>query len=150
VKPYLLRPYDPGDEAFCVDSWLRCLAVSRTGRAAGASVANSSAERVWRDEHRPALRRLLETEATCLVDPADASLVWGYACTAGDGVVHAALIKRAFHQQGFAGLMFGWLLGERLEREQVFTMQLTDMSRAMCLPAKWRHDETWFARRIAA
>lgn len=147
MKPYLLRPYEPGDEAFCTDSWLRALAVSRSGRAAGAHVVGSSNEREFRDAHRPVLARLLAKQSTMLADPSDPSIVWGYACTEGPYVIHVAMVKRRFAESGMLGAMYGWLLGDRLEREQVYTMQLVDMARAMCLPAKWRLDETWFARR---
>jgi len=85
-----------------------------------------------------------------MVDPTEPAIVWGYFVHEGDDVLHAALMKRRFHKEGLAGMLFAKLLGERLEREQSYTMQLGDMAKAMALPAKWRHDETWFARRLAA
>lgn len=150
--PYVLRPYGRAlDRDFVVSHWLRSFATSRHGRRWGANVPDSDTRSVWWQTHEVTVRACLERGETTLLCPSDEpDVILAFCCTEGPDVVHYVLAKNRFHQRGLSADLFRALLGDRLERPQRVSHELVEMNRAgMMMPAQWRLDEYYLARKVA-
>lgn len=155
-EPWVLRPYVPSDEGFCVHTWLLSFARSRYGRAHAAHIEGSPLANEWRARHRSVVMRLLvEAETTLLCDATAPEVIWGFCCTEGDDVIHYALVKRQWHRGGLAPELFRAMLGSRYARAQRVTHELVDMAGPEIeatparIPDAWRFDPYVLARRAA-
>lgn len=174
APPWLLRPYDPSTDE---DGLMYLLGVgytrTRAGERAGASHAGGSrtaAERVSGAKRDPAaldrqkafvdahrfvwLWLLANAEVTLAVDSEKpATQIWGWLATSGD-VIHAVGCKRSLIAEKLSTDVARDLLGDRLRKHQVCSLELPQMrtrgSEAIGLdrPSSWSLDPTWLLTRI--
>lgn len=165
---WLIRPYDA---ALDEDGLHYLLGVSytrtRAGQRAGASRAGRpmpglrdedmvARQRAFLEAHRPVWTWLLtHAETSLLVDPDAPGIVWGWLVTSGDDVLHACGVKRSIIEQGLGPDVVRALLGGRLERHQVCTLELPQMrtrgpdAAGVDRPRTWSLDPTWLGVRGA-
>lgn len=172
--PWLLRPYDADID----DGFMGLVAVSytrsRAGQRAGASRAgrpprkmpDGSSEVLASDmvmkqkafmaAHRPIWEWLLEHADVQLAVDRDAQhLVWAWLITSGD-VVHAVGCKRTLVEAGLAQEVVRDLLGDRLRKHQVCSLELPQMATfsnkteaiGIDRPREWSMDPTWLVTRM--
>ncbi len=134
ATPWIVRPYNPArDEDGVVYLWIKSFAHSGFGRAQGAHIDGSDAERAYWAQHRPVVMKLLEhADTQVLCDPEDDGVIWAFACAKGP-VVHYAVVKRKFRD--FAGDMFKALLGDRYDTPCMYTHDLAGTG--FQVPQKW-------------
>ncbi len=149
---------------------------TRAGQRAGASRAGGSVvpsghpvpdevmrakQNAFIEAHRPLWLWLLDhAEVTLLVDPDPAHrIIYGWLLTSGPDVVHAVGVKRAFTErhpgeEQLAVAMITDVLGERLRKHQVATLELPQMrtrgsgSIGIDRPQCWSMDPTWLLTRM--
>ncbi len=134
-EPWLIRPYDPDlDEAGVMYLVLKSFAHSSFGRARGAHVDGSDAERTYWQEHRGVVLRLLrDSDTTLLCDAEQSTVIWALLIARGD-VVHYCMVKRRFKEA--AKDIYAALLGDRLDRPCTYTHCL--QGTGLKVPASWR------------
>lgn len=177
-RDWVLRPFNRETDE---DGLYYCLGVaysrSGAGRRAGATRAGwrSSDEvtpvpeaetiakqRAFLEAHRPVWNWLLENaEVTLAVDrkcPDDS--IWGWLVTSGADVLHALGVKRDMIKAGFGEEIARDLLGDRMQRFQVTTLELPQLranrvgwkpsSEAIGFdrPKVWGLDPTWLLTRM--
>jgi hypothetical protein len=175
--PWLLRGYEPTRERPYDDesALMYMLGVgytrSRAGQRAGASRAGGSTTREERAGgtkdphakdremaflavHRPIWLWLLENaDVQLAVDPEAPHIIWAWLVTTGD-VVHAVGCKRSLIEAGLSVDVITDLLGDRLKKHQVCSLELPQMrtrgGEAIGLdrPAQWSLDPTWLLTRM--
>lgn len=134
--PWLLRTYDAStDENAVVYLWLKSFAHSPHGRSLGADLDGSDAERAYWAAHRLVVGGLLvKADTQVLCDPEAPGVIWAFACTKGNDVIHYAVVKRRF--RGESAAMFSALLGDRFERPCTLTHDM--IGTGLCVPSSWR------------
>ena len=134
---WAIRPYDASlDESGVVYLWLKSFAHSSFGRATGAHVDGSDAERAYWASHREVVLKLLNCADTfVLCDPDSPGVIWAFACTSAPDVVHYAVVKRKFKE--FSTDMFRALLGDCLDKACTFTHDLSGTGRAHRCERPW-------------
>ncbi len=134
-ETWTIRKYDQTtDENGAIYLYLKSFAHSSYGRARGAHVDGSDAERTYWEDHRGVMLHILKTaDTTVICDPEEPSVIWAVASTRGDTVFYA-LVKRKFKE--FAPEMFAALLGDRLERPCTYTHCL--QGTGLVVPSSWR------------
>lgn len=176
MADWLKRPFDDDRDG---DGLRYMLGVSycrtRAGRRAGASRAGGSIpeeevsdevararQRAFLDAHRPIWSWLFgHADITIACDPEDPNIIWGWLLTSGDEVVHAVGVKRSFTERkhGLTPVsveLVADLLGERLKKHQVCTLELPQMRAngtgtiGLDRPAKWSLDPTWLLSRMVS
>lgn len=138
VADWLLRPYEPGDEGFVVESWLISHGESSYSRHVR-SLTGHDVDTYW-NLHRPIVLRLLQTaQISVLCVPAKPEVILGWAASSGPLMLHYALCKRSLHREGLAAEAFGRLLGARLSRPQLVTHELVDLHKEprITAPKTW-------------
>ncbi len=165
---WLLRPYMPesaDDEALYYMlgiSYTR----SRAGMRAGAyragrkvpgppSVEDVARQKAFMAAHRPVWTWLLaNANVTLAVDPEAPHIIWAWLISTDD-VVHAVGCKRSLVEAGLSQDIVRDLLGERLTRHQVCSLELPQMrSRGgtdaigIDRPKSWSLDPTWLLTRM--
>ena len=147
------RAYRAGDRNFVMFSWLKSFAGSSYGKKLGASSARNLGcpDKYW-DRHELIVGRLIrEADVTIICDPEDEDIIWSWACTEGQGIVHYALAKHGFRQDGLAADMLTDLLGGRLDRPQTYTHEQVALRNAQVrIPATWTYDEFLLTGKWAA
>ncbi len=148
---------------------------TRAGQRAGASRAGGSVvppghgvpddvmrakQNAFIEAHRPLWLWLLDhADVTLIVDPETPRIIWGWLLTSGEDVVHAVGVKRAFTErhpgeEQLAVAMVTDLIGERLRKHQVATLELPQMrtrgsgSIGIDRPQAWSMDPTWLLTRM--
>lgn len=143
VSDWTTRDYVASDEGFVLYSWLKSHAHSRFGVSMRANVDESPGEKDYWTRHRPLVMRLIESSTVRVVcDPDRPEVIWAWACTHGEDVIHYVLAKRRFHQEGFGPAIFAELLGDRLGRPQRYSHELVELARPD-VRAKLRTPESW-------
>ncbi len=136
--PWIIRPYDPAlDENGVVYLWLKSFAHSGFGRAQGAHVDGSDAERAYWSTHREVVLRLLKhADTRVLVDAESPGVIWAFACTKAPNIFHYAVVKRRFREESAA--MFRALLGDMLDKPVLYTHDTAGTG--LHLPSSWTHN----------
>ena len=161
MADWVKRAYVSGDEKGIMYLWLKSFAHSRFGRCKGASVSNTPAERRYWSEQAPVVEYLLaNAETTVAADPDRPDVIWAFACTSGDNVVHYATVKRQVIStvgEDFGAEIMRDLLGERLEKTCFMTHEIVWGQTGLEMPrrasdqkALWVLDPTWFGRALLA
>ncbi len=176
-SPWLIRPYDPTNQ-LDEDGLMYFLGVgytrSRAGARAGASKAGGSRTKAERDagvnevapDARDAQRAFMLAHRfifTWLLKNAEISLavdrekpnerIWAWLVTTGD-VIHAVGCKRSLITEKLSSDIVRDLLGTRLMRHQVCSLELPQMrtrgAEAIGIdrPSSWSLDPTWLLTRI--
>lgn len=99
---FQLRPVQPGDMGFIVNSWVRSYENSPFARALGPAYLNLQ---------DTIAKRIIAKEATlvlCLSD--DPETIVGWACT-GENVVHYVYVKSAWRKRGLAKRLLAPYMG---------------------------------------
>lgn len=139
---------------------------SRAGQRAGASRAGYrvdkpdpqavARQKAFLDAHRPVWAWLLaNADVELLVDPDKPWIIVAWLITSGD-VVHAVGCKRSLIEAGVAADAVRDLLGERLGRHQVSSLELPQMRTrgpdafGIDRPQNWSLDPTWLLTRMGA
>ncbi len=137
TDPWEIRPYDEAlDLNGILYIWLKSFAHSAFGRAQGAHLDGSDAERAYWAEHKGVVLRLLEhADTQVLCDPAAREVIWAFACTKGP-VVHYAVVKRRFRDQ--AQEFFRALLGDKLDKAAMYTHDFAGTG--LQVPRTWVHN----------
>jgi hypothetical protein len=151
----IVRAYQAEDESCVVSMWLKSYAHSREVQETGlqsASVDGHPDEiRFWKI-HQPIVMGLL-AESTILVacdperatyEPGKPAVIWAWACVSGD-TIHWVAVKRNAVKADLGPDLVRDLLGDRLEREQRTTFEMTDMSRMRLIPKGWKRDRGWLS-----
>jgi hypothetical protein len=171
-SPWLVRGYDADrDESALMYMLGVGYTRSRAGVRAGASRAGGSttpAERVGgakdpsaRDKelaflaaHRAVWLWLLEhADISLAVDPEASHIIWAWLLTSGD-VVHAVGCKRSLIEAGLSVDVVSDMLGDRLKRHQVCSLELPQMRTrggeaiGIDRPQMWSLDPTWLLVRM--
>lgn len=175
AAPWLVREYDAdGDESALMYllgvSYTRSRAGVRAGanRAGGSTSADERSGAAKRDPsardremaflaaHRSIWLWLLENaDVKLAVDPEAPHLIWAWLVTT-DEVVHAVGCKRSLIDAGLSVDVVTDLLGDRLKRHQVCSLELPQMrtrgGEAIGLdrPAQWSLDPTWLLTRMVS
>ncbi len=138
TDPWVIRPYDAAlDENGVVFLFLKSFAHSPWGRAQGAHVDGSDAERAYWAQHREVVLKLLERADTkVLCDPQAPEVIWAFACTEGKDVYHYSVVKRRF--RGESAEMFKALLGGLLDKPCRYTHD--PAGTGFCVPSTWTYD----------
>lgn len=171
MSDWLRRGYEPTrhEEGWDDEGALSYLlgvayARSRAGQRAGASRAGFRTEapdphavarqKAFLDAHRPIWTWLLaHADVELLVDPEKPWIVWSWLITSGE-VVHAVGCKRSLIEAGVAADAVRDLLGERLARHQVCSLELPQMRTrgpdaiGVDRPREWSMDPTWLLARM--
>lgn len=154
--PWVIRPFEADDENCCVSMWLKSYAHAREVSDAGfrkASVDGSDDELRYWSTHQPIVSALLgSSEVRVACDPARVatgddggpSVIWAWACVGPDSV-HWVGVKRSVVRAGLGEDIVHNLLGDRIDREQTVTFELTDLKRIGLHPEKWRRDRGWLS-----
>lgn len=112
--------------------------------------------------HHPIWEWLLKNaDVTLVVDPEQQNIIWGWMVTSGDEVLHAIGCKRSFCERvaGEPPLsvdLVGALLGDRLHRHQVCSLELPQMrvkgkdTTGLDRPREWSMDPTWLLTRMVS
>jgi hypothetical protein len=174
-SPWLIRPYDPATDE---DGMMYMLGVgyarSRAGVRAGASQAGGSRTKAERDagvkdispNTRDAQRAFMLTHRfifAWLLQNADVLVavdrekptdrIWAWLVTTGD-VIHAVGCKRSLIAEKLSADIIRDLLGVRLAKHQVCSLELPQMrtrgAEAIGIdrPSSWSMDPTWLLTRI--
>ncbi len=138
AEPWIIRQYDPNiDEAGAVFLWLKSFAHSPFGRAQGAHLDGSEAERAYWASHKEVVLRLLaRAETRVLCDAEAPGVIWAFACTSGPSVVHYAVCKRRFRES--SGEFFAALLGDKMEKPCMYTHDFSGTG--FQVPRSWMHN----------
>ncbi len=133
--PWIIRPYDPAiDTNGIVYIFLKSFAHSSFGRALGAHVDGSDAERAYWAQHKEVVLRLLEHADTRVLCDAEApEVIWAFACTKEPNIVHYAVCKRRF--RGQSGEFFQALLGDKFDKPCMYTHSTEGTG--LQVPASW-------------
>ncbi len=171
---WIKRAFIPDeDQDVVVSQWCNSYLRSREGIDRGAFHPHGKAEDAIRDddvresslamwaEQEPLVRALLVSpwvtvEVVC--DPerprrsdAGPAVVWAFAATSGDYVVHYVSVKRKIAKI-LGGDIVRDLLGNRLEHPCSFTHELVEMRSGACglrMPASWGWDSLYLPRMLA-
>lgn len=176
---WTLRAFDESTDADL--RYLLGIAYCRThaGRRAGASRAGGSRndrereagsttdadtvakQRAFLESMRPVWDWLLANATTTLaVDPEKPSIIWGWLITSESNVVHAVGVKRSIVQAKLAVDLVTDMLGERLKRHQVCSLELPQFrgrrrdgtyppdAIGIERPREWSLDPTWLLTRM--
>lgn len=134
------RPATPEDWPLIESTWLHSFSRSPMAQSRGAHVALSTERTELFDQHRPLVRLLLEHATTMVAcDREDPSILWAWACTTGD-IVHYALVLRAYVRidpDGGAEMLMA-LLGDRLTKAAQYTYYPYDLHLLKALPPSWQ------------
>ncbi len=135
---WTIRPYDAQlDEGGVVFLWLKSYAHSPFGRARGAHVDGSDAERAYWKEHREIVMRLLsKAETRILCDRDSPGVIWAFACVEPPSVFHYAVTKRKFKE--FTDEMFRALLGSMVDGPAVYTHDPSGTG--LRTPSRWTYN----------
>lgn len=162
------------DQDVVVSQWCNSYLRSREGVARGAFIPHGiSAEEQKRDadiresslalwaDQEPLVRAMFvspKVTVEVICDPerprrseAGPAVVWAFAATSGDYVVHYVSVKRKIAPLLGADLVRD-LLGERLNRPCSFTHELVEMRNGSCglrMPPNWSWDSLFLARLFA-
>lgn len=168
---WVLRPYGEDERDEEAMHYLLGVAYtrSRAGQRAGASRAGRRVEepdgdavakqKAFLAAHNPVWSWLLEhATVTLAVDAEQRHIVWGWAITSEPNVVHAIGVKRSVIDAGedVAQDIVRDLLGDRLRRHQVCTLELPQMRTrgdsaiGIDRPREWSMDPTWLLVRMRA
>lgn len=143
MTDWLKRPYDPEtDHDAIVALWLRSYSLSPYGK---------------RVEHYDRLRYVVswllnsgvaKTEVIC--DPEHPEIIWAFACTTGENIVHYTVVKNSAVRLGLSAEMLRELLGDRLDRRCHYTFDPAEFLPSRCEEHKvdrpdWRPDLLWLA-----
>lgn len=155
VNEWVVRPYEADDESCVVSMWLKAYARSRevvdTGLAKAGELGHRDQIRFWKI-HQPIVMGIL-AESQVLVacdpsrvhaEPGQPAVIWAWACISGD-TVHWVGVKRSAVDAGLGEDLVKALLGDRLEREQQTTFEMTDLSRLRMIPKAWKRDRGWLS-----
>ncbi len=136
--PWVIRPYDPAtDESGVVFLFLKSFAHSAFGRAQGAHIDGSDAERAYWKEHREVVMRLLAKADTQILCDKDArGVIWAFSCVSPPGVFHYAVTKRKFKE--FTDEFFRALLGDMLDKPAVYTHDPSGTG--LRTPSRWTYN----------
>ncbi len=170
---WLVRSYDPERDENALHYLLGvAYSRSRAGARAGASRAGGSrslsdrqsgvgpsqeqiaAQRAFLAAHSPIWTWLLEhATVTLAVDPEQAHIIWAWLVTSEPNVIHAVGCKRSLIEAGVAVDVVSDLLGERLRKHQVCSLELPQMRTrgdglGLDRPDKWSLDPTWLLTRM--
>lgn len=167
-QPWLIRPYMPesaDDEALYYMLGI-AYTRSRAGMRAGACNAGRqirgprNEDEVLRQKaflavHRPVWTWLLaHADVSIACDPEAPHIVWAWLVTSGD-VVHAVGCKRSLVEAGISQEVVRDLLGDRLTKHQVCSLELPQMRTrggtdaiGIDRPREWSMDPTWLLVRM--
>ena len=172
---WLVRDFDP---ALDTDAFLYILGVtyarSRAGRRAGAwragrdgsveqpSTVDIAKQKAFLEAHRPIWRWLFEhADVKLAVDPDAPHIIFAWLVTSGPDVIHAVGCKRSLNESGpepgpGADIVRD-LLGDRLSRHQVLTLELPQLFAhkgtdfiGIERPKTWGIDPTWLLTRMVS
>lgn len=94
-------------------------------------------------------------DISLVVDPEAPQIIWAWLVASGDDVVHAVGVKRSLVENGLAQDVVRDLLGDRLRRHQVCTLELPQMRTrggndaiGIDRPREWSMDPTWLLTRM--
>ncbi len=178
-SPWLIRPYDPTlehDGQREIDGLMYFLGIgytrTRAGERACASHAGGSRaaedreggtkkdqatidrERAFIDAHRFIWAWILENaEVSVAVDREKPSRIWAWLATSGS-VIHAVGCKRSLITNQLSGEVVRELLGDRLRKHQVCSLELPQMRTrgreaiGIDRPSSWSLDPSWLLTRI--
>lgn len=175
-RDWIIRPYDgtASDENAVFYLLGTTYAYSRAGWRAGASKfamgrsperaptpEERAKEKAFFDAHRFIWRWLIDhADIALAVDPEAPHIIWGWLVTSGADVIHAIGCKRSAVEAGLSVDIVRDLLGARLKRYQLCTLELPQM-RAQPMggqprsdrigldrPTKWSLDPTWLLMRM--
>jgi len=166
-REWLVRPYDSADEDamhyLLGIAYTRCRSGMRAGAArAGRTVVGPPGEAVARQRaflaaHRPIWAWLLaEASVALAVDPEAPQIIWAWLVTSGDDVVHAVGAKRSLIAAGLAAEVVRDMLGSRLDRHQVCSLELPQMRTigsegiGIDRPRLWSLDPSYLVTRMGA
>ena len=140
TDPWIIRSYNPDiDENGIVFLWLKSFAHSGFGRAQGAHVDGSDAERAYWATHKEIVLRLLaHAETRVLCDAEEPAVIWAFACVkpGTPDVYHYAVVKRRFRDESEA--MFRALLGGMLDKPALYTHD--PAGTGLQVPRSWVHN----------
>lgn len=151
MTDYRVRPYRSGDEGFCVFSWLHSHARSEHGKRWNTSQFRilGQDDHYWTEHRRIVLRLLRESDTRVVCDAEQDDIIWAWACTDGDDVLHFAVVN---HKLGgdLAPELIDALVPGRLQRKQLVTHEQTGLRAAgIKVPSEWRYDPFWIAAKWA-
>jgi len=119
-------------------------------------------QRAFLESHRPIWNWLLaNAEVLLAVDRLNPhTSIWAWAVTSGPDVIHAIGVKRDMIAAGFGRELVDDLIGERMQRFQVATLELPQMRAnrrgwkaskdllGFDRPKEWSLDPTWLITRM--
>lgn len=160
---WVKRPYvQEWDHDALLYLWTRSYCHSKSGMRIGAHKDRSDEEKIFVEEISPIISYLLSTqnvEVICDPDRAEPSedgppIIWAFACTSEDDIVHYALAKKNAIKAGLSGAMLEDLLGPKLQKRVFYTFEPVELSENRCRehsmerPKNWRPHPTWIATKI--
>ncbi len=153
-QDWTLRDALVEDEACIVSTWLKGYARADEVREKfplASQDGHADQIRFWR-VYQPIVESLVRGGHVRVIcdperasyEPGEPAVIWAWACCTGD-VVHWVCIKRSAARAGIGEDLARELLGDRLEREQTTTFELTDLPKAIRIPRIWKRDRQWLA-----
>lgn len=152
---WVVRPYEAADENCVVSMWLKSYAHARevieTGLRHAAEDGHAEEIRFWKI-HQPIVMGLLERASLVVAcDPSRSTyeggrpaVIWAWACVSGE-TVHWVAVKRSAIQAGLGPDLVRAVLGDRLDKPQSTTFELTDLRRLQMVPKTWLRDRGWLS-----
>lgn len=150
---WVIRSYEPDDEACCASMWLKGYAHSDDVREAGyadAAVDASPDEVAYWRTYQPIVTGLLrsaDVRVACdpervHAEPGRPAVIWAWAAMSDDQV-HWVGVKRQATKAGLGEDLVRDLLGDRLERPMRTTFDLVDLWKLRLIPKNWQRDRRW-------
>lgn len=173
-RGWLLRPFDPSTDDDAMYLFSVAYTRSRAGQRADAQRAGGSttlaermnpnrapdpdrvaAQKAFLDAHRPIWEWLLEhATVTLAVDASKPETAWAWAITSEPNIVHAVGCKRSVIEARLSVDIVRDMLGDRLRKHQVTTLELPQMrvrggdAIGIDRPREWSMDPTWLLTRM--
>jgi hypothetical protein len=157
-EDWTIRSAVPEDEACLASMWLRSLSFSRAAQAYGLEHVRDPAStdrQAWWGLNQPIvtglLRRAVVTVACDLERaehrPGEPAVILGWSVT-DERTVYGAGVKNSLIRAGYGEDVARALLGDKLQAEQRYAMDLVDLWRLRMVPALWSDGTSWWSTMV--
>lgn len=153
---WTLRAFVTEDEGCIVSMWIRALWQREHPRWRREAGMREPSPEFWAS-YQPivtALVRGADVVVACdpervIYEPGIPSVLWGWACTDGDGLVVGFGIKNRIKGAGYGRDLARALLGGRLDRAQETMFHLPDLEELKLTPETWTRRVGWLDELLA-